>query len=198
MHVDDPALLVALDADDGVQDPVYGDVPALDLLGDRVDQEGTVLDVGLEHRADRLVVVGIERRIEHAHGRDLRFARAREVEQALHLGVELVDRHLQILVVRRTAQVGPRQGQHRLGLGLRDTFADSLDDAVHQALQDGIVPDSRRLIDLAHPIIPRLRPRNARPLGRRRAGRPRSRPVSLTVVHPRGGHQAPNRPGGAL
>ena len=67
----DPPVL-ARDPDDRVHEPRDVLAARLERGADRVDEERPVVGVGLQHRAERLVAVVVERRVERAHARPAR------------------------------------------------------------------------------------------------------------------------------
>ena len=88
----DAAVAVALDADHRMEQAHDLEPVRLERGRHRVDQERPVVGVGLHHRAERLVAVLGQRRVERAHGDRLVAAGGRELERAEHLGQQVVGR----------------------------------------------------------------------------------------------------------
>ena len=117
-------FLVARRAHDRVQDPADHQVPCGELLGDGVDQEGRVVDVGLEDRARRREPVVGDLRVERSHHPGLQTPSVDELERRADEPVELFRRSRDDLLVGEASQEGLRER----GDGLPSLNGDTLID----------------------------------------------------------------------
>jgi hypothetical protein len=123
---DDAALAVALDPDDRVQQPRHAQAAVLELARDGVHEEGVVVGVGLEHRADRLVPVLLARRVERADRDGLAAARRRELEDAEDLGEQVLVLDALRRVAGQAAQVRAREATDGRSAVGTDALVDQL------------------------------------------------------------------------
>ena len=125
---DDAAVAVALDADHRVQQPRDLEPVRLQGAGDAVDQERPVVGVGLHDRAERLVAVLGDGRVEGADGDRLVAARGRELERVDDLGGHLLGRD----PLRRVAGEASQVGLGERADGVRAFGGDLLPDQLQQ------------------------------------------------------------------
>ena len=88
-HPRHPAVLVALDPDHRVHNHPHLETVCVQLGGDRIHQEGGVLDVHVDHRPERLVPVGGHPRPVAANRQLAGRAAVHELEQTSYLGGQL-------------------------------------------------------------------------------------------------------------
>ena len=145
----DPAVL-ARDPDDRVHEPRDVLAALLQRGAHGVDDERPVVGVGLQHRAQRLVALVVEGRVERAHGDRRAAALGRELVRAEHLGGE---------VLGRDALCGqpPHVGSGERAGVLSRAFLDDAQQPI-PVFDDPVSVSSARLtrLTLAQPLLERL------------------------------------------
>ena len=124
---------------------------ALERRAHAVDEERPVVGVGLQHRAERLVAVVVERRVERAH-RDRRAAAlVREAVRAEHLGGEVLGRDA---VGGQPADVGGRERAR--GVAARGLPRGPAGDRGTRLSRPRSPPRGSRRVNLAQALFERL------------------------------------------
>jgi hypothetical protein len=132
-HPFDPAVLVPRRADHRVQEELHAELARGELLDDRVHQEGRVVRVRLDDRADRPVAV-VGRRNEHADRRGMVGPLVDEPERGGRDREQRVGSVLHQILVGEPAQEGLRERRD----GVTSLGGDLELDAGEECFEDGV------------------------------------------------------------